>query len=50
VQRKILMCIVVALFIICGVYIFHFIGAVADVREAQYQRGIEFETMTRDSV
>jgi len=49
-QRKILMCIVVVLFIICGVYIFHFVGALADVREAQYQRGLEFEAIVRDSV
>ena len=43
-QRKILAAVVVVLFIICGIYTYHVLRTIADVREAQYRRGIEFET------
>jgi len=49
-QRKILTCIVIALFIISGIYIFNLANTISDVRESQRQRGIEFEANFRDSV
>jgi len=49
-QRKILTCIVVTLFIISGIYIFHLANTISDVRELQRQRGIDFEADFRNPV
>jgi len=42
-RKKALTFIVAALFVISVLYIFHLFITIADVREAQRQRGIEFE-------
>ena len=46
-KKKILAFIVVILFVICAIYIHHLFITIADVREAQRQRGIEFEAGRR---
>ena len=46
-KKKILTGIVVILFVICGIYIGHLFITIADVRETQRQRGIEFEAQRR---
>ena len=46
-KKKILTGIVVILFVICGIYIGHLLITIADVRETQRQRGIEFEARRR---
>ena len=49
-KRKILTCIVVTLFIISGIYIYHLTNTISDVRESQRYRGIEFEANFRNPV